>query len=141
MKKLLDWKLCIIYTVVLWAVANLFLKRAAVSENADWRINTMFWMMGALITTLILIPLWLKKYFIKPNKAMTASVIAGVMCSAGIGISSILYQYFDASKIAPILGLATPLSGVVCLLIFKEKLTWKTGLGLVFASLCVYLLG
>ncbi len=141
MKKLLDWKLCIVYTVVLWAVANLFLKRAAMSENADWRINTMFWMMGALFTSLILIPLWLKKYFIKPNKACVASIIAGVMCSVAIGISSVLYQICDASKIAPILGLATPLSGVVCLLIFKEKITWKIIVGLVFASACVYLLG
>ena len=141
MKKFLDWKLCIVYTIVLWAVANLFLKKAAMSDSADWRINTMFWMMGALMTTLILIPLWLKKYFIKPNKAMTASMISGVMCSAGIGISSVLYQLFDASKIAPIIGLATPLSGVVCLILFKEKITRKIFLGFIFAFLCVYLLG
>ncbi|MBQ0104801.1 MAG: hypothetical protein KBT47_02060 [Armatimonadetes bacterium] len=138
MSKLFDWKLCVLYTVVFWSVANLCLKHA--SDNLDWRISTLFWMLGSFFSSCVTF-IFLRKYFVKPNKACIASAFSGFVCALSIGVASVLYSICDASKIAPIMGLATPLSGVVCIFLFKEKLTLRIVLGIICAGLCIYLLG
>ena len=135
-----NWKVNIFLTVVFWTVANLFLKHASNNPNVEWRLNTMFWMMGSLLFSVVSL-FFLKKYVEKPNKGYVASAVSGVICAISIGVASVLYAICDASKIAPIMGLATPLSGVVCLLLFKEKITWRIFMGFAFAGVCVYMLG
>lgn len=131
-----SWKFQLTITIIIWTIAQLLLKKAANNSNVDWRINTFYWMAGALFFCLIsLIPL--RKYAVKPNKGYIGAAIGGIMCACSIAVASILYAITDASKIAPILGLSTPVAGVICLIVLKEKLTWKLVVATILACVCV----
>ena len=140
MKLINSWKFLITLTVLFWTVANVFLKVSSSTSHTEWRVTTLWWMIGAIIGQ-ILLTFVFKKHLHKATLSYKISSVSGIMCAASIGINALLYSFCDASKIAPILGLATPLSGVVCLILFKEKLTWKIAVGLCLASLAIYLLG
>lgn len=130
-----SWKFQLTITIIIWTAAQLLLKKAA-NGNVDWRVNTFYWMAGALFCSLVsLIPL--KKYIVKPNKGYVGAAIGGIMCACSIAVASILYAITDASKIAPILGLSTPVAGVICLIVLKEKLTWKLIVAIILACVCV----
>lgn len=137
----MDWRILIGITVVTWGGYNIALKMVA--QHIDWRISMFLFVLSYAI---IVGAYCLLQAHLTPQavfqKAAWGSLIAGILCGLGAitYFKAIAVPNAPGSVLLPLVGLATLVSAIGCLIILKEPVSARVILGMLFAGIAIVLL-
>lgn len=135
----MDWRLLVGITVVTWGGYNLALKMVA--PHIDWRISMFLFVLSyaVVVGVYCLLQTRLTPQALLQKPAWGA-LLAGVLCGVGAVTYFKAIPHAPGSIVFPLVGLATLVSAIGCLVFLREPINVRIVLGMVFAGAAIVLL-
>jgi transporter family protein len=135
----MDWRMLTAITVVCWGGYSLILKKA--SGQIAWQASMFLFVLGyAILVGLYYLldsggtfPTLLQKKSIWP-------FLAGILCAVGGVTFFRAIAMAPGSVFLPLVSLSMIISGIGCLIFFREPVTTRLVVGTIFAAIAVVLL-